>query len=213
MAYNEVPMDRSRLDSLFDELDDLYFSKFGPKGPRHKLDLIIVGGAAIITKFGHRSTFDIDALTTNLPSKLTEASDAIATKYGMENDWLNNVVSRGDSHVRSYDVWPYRTGRAIRYLFPSDEILLVMKIDARRPTDLADAILLAVSTGNTTYDAMFDLSYQKRGGVHMAKPKRDFAQEVADIISALRGTGRSDSNILSMSAAALSAYFPKTDAG
>lgn len=99
MARNQTSIDRKLLDVLLDELDSEYMIRLGPSGPPKKLHMLIVGGAALITRFGHRSTTDVDALTPVLPPELVSTVKALATRHGMEDDWLNNAVSRDSSQV------------------------------------------------------------------------------------------------------------------
>lgn len=200
MARNRTPIDKQLLDQLLNELDTGYASKFGRAGPPDKLSLLIVGGAALITRFGHRSTFDVDALTTRLPPKLTSVINDIAIRHGMENDWLNNTVGRNDSHVRTYDAFLYRSGVAIDYYFPSETILLVMKVAASRPHDIVDAIKLAVSTGIDRYHLIINLCHRKLSAPDLDDFKRRFVRRAVETIHLMREDGKTDAEILAMPA-------------
>lgn len=63
-----------------------------------KIEIIIIGGGSALINYGFRnSTTDIDAIMFE-KSISKEASNKVADKYGLPNDWLNSDFERSSSY-------------------------------------------------------------------------------------------------------------------
>lgn len=82
---------------------DFYLNEFAREFKRltkrkAKIEIIIIGGGSALINYGFRnSTTDIDAIMFE-KSISKEASNKVADKYGLPNDWLNSDFERSSSY-------------------------------------------------------------------------------------------------------------------
>lgn len=114
-----------------------------------QVELIIVGGAAMVLLFGAReSTKDVDAfsLEPGVSSAVSRAAAAVATALGLPDDWLNDGA-KGYAHGVSPGAVLLDTP-ALRVRAVSVEQLLAMKLSAwRDDLDVEDARRLLQECG------------------------------------------------------------------
>lgn len=132
---------KENLDLLLDKLAAEYIDLGGAK----KVEIYLVGGAAILLNFDFRmSTIDIDALFTD-NEILESAIKNISKRDGLPSDWINKDFVNTPSYsplitkkARKHAV--YRGIISVYSLSP--EYLIAMKLKSSRPTggDLDDII-------------------------------------------------------------------------
>ena len=84
--YIATPFTRENLDLYIKELAKEFRKINGKTMP---VEIILVGGAAILEQYGFREmTYDIDAVIL-ASSSLKEAINRVGDKFGLPNGWLN----------------------------------------------------------------------------------------------------------------------------
>lgn len=129
------------LDRLFDKLATEYIELGGSK----KVEIYLVGGAAIVLNFDYRmSTIDIDAMF-NDNDILETAIQNVSQRDNLSSDWLNKDFVKTPSYTpkiiekgKEYAV--YHNIISVYSLEP--KYLIAMKLKSSRPTggDLDDII-------------------------------------------------------------------------
>lgn len=118
---------------------DLLADRLPPDEPR--IDLIIVGGAAMVLLFGARdSTKDVDAFQLDLEAKsrVAEAAAKVAMALELPSDWLNDAAK---GYVHGLSLGPVLLDMpTLRVRTLSSVQLLAMKLSAwRDDLDVEDA--------------------------------------------------------------------------
>ncbi len=117
---------------------------------RKPVRLVVVGGVYMMLVLGNRSsTKDVDIIpldfpdTTN-PNKETKAFrsaiNAVAKRFGIRRDWMNDVVSAFIPDLGPVTVW--REYQHLHVYVPSQEYILVLKLLAGREKDEEDILAL-----------------------------------------------------------------------
>lgn len=126
------------------------------RGRGIEFEIIIVGGASVIMNYGFRAaSFDIDALYEP-HSVFKESIRAVADKYGLPDDWVNDdfrksssfsykIIQYSEFYKRFFNVLTIRTIRA--------EYLVAMKLVSGRMykkdlSDVAGIVLEQKIAGN-----------------------------------------------------------------
>lgn len=133
---------KENLDNILKELAKEY-KKLG--GKSMSAEIVLVGGAAILTNYGFRDmTTDVDAII-HATSSMKDAINIVGDKYGLPNKWLNTDFMRTSSYSSKLDevsvyyksFYGVLTVRTIK-----DEYLIAMKLRAGRKykNDLSDII-------------------------------------------------------------------------
>ena len=108
-----------------------------------KIEIIIIGGGSALINYGFRnSTTDIDAIMFE-KSISKEASNKVADKYGLPNDWLNSDFERSSSYSSKLVLYSeyYKTFcNCVDVRTVKGEYLLAMKLKSGRiyKHDLSD---------------------------------------------------------------------------
>jgi hypothetical protein len=109
-----------------------------------KVELFVVGGAALVAGYGaRRTTRDVDAvvLPPEAVALVRDVARVLADELGWPSDWLNDAAK---AYVK--DPLPGESlfeGKALAVRIPVTEQLLAMKLSAwRDDVDVADARLL-----------------------------------------------------------------------
>lgn len=133
---------KENLDVYLKELSKEYKRLGGRNVP---VELILIGGAAIIEHYGFREmTTDIDAILPAV-SIMKDAINRVGDKYGLPNGWLNADFIRTDSYssrLSQYSV-PYKTfNQVLQVRTVTGEYLIAMKLRAGRKykNDLSDIV-------------------------------------------------------------------------
>ncbi len=81
---------QDQIAELFGELDEMLRLSSGLQS----LELGVVGGAALVLRWGLRATYDVDFVSENLPADVRRSAAEIAALRGIQTDWLN-VAAKG----------------------------------------------------------------------------------------------------------------------
>lgn len=108
-------------------------------------ELILVGGAAVMARYGFRDmTKDFDSIIRT-SSAVREAASIVEDEFGLEHNWLNNDFQRTDSYSKELILHSkhYRTYYGILDVRTIDaEYLIAMKMVSAREhsNDLPDIV-------------------------------------------------------------------------
>lgn len=139
---NSKVFTKENLDLYLNELSKQYKKMGGRKLP---VEIILIGGAAIIENYGFREmTTDIDAILPSV-SIMKDAINRVGDRFGLPNGWLNADFTKTDSYslrLGQYSV-PYKTfNQVLNVRTVSGEYLIAMKLRAGRKykNDLSDIV-------------------------------------------------------------------------
>ena len=136
---------------------ELLADRLEPDEPR--VDLIVVGGAAMVLLFGARqSTKDVDAFQLDMDAKprVAEAAASVAIALDLPGDWLNDAA-RGYVHGLSVGPVLLETP-TLRVRTLSSTQLLAMKLSAwRDDVDIDDARRLLTECRGAREDVWGDV--------------------------------------------------------
>lgn len=132
-------------NNLTDILKDLGKEYRKLNGKTMPAEIVIVGGAAILAKYGFRdASYDVDAII-RASSSLKDAALSIGDKYGLEHNWLNSDFKNTDSYSEklyqhSKHFRTFANVLEVRIVEP--EYLLATKLKSARPYkhDFSDII-------------------------------------------------------------------------
>lgn len=133
---------KENLSMYLSELSKEYKRLGGRKMP---LEIILIGGAAIIESYGFREmTTDIDAVLPSV-SIMKEAINHVGDRFGLPNGWLNADFVHTDSYSRRIGEFskPYRTfNQVLTVRIVTGEYLIAMKLRSGRKykNDLSDVV-------------------------------------------------------------------------
>lgn len=123
-------------------------------GRKMPVEIILIGGAAIIESYGFREmTTDIDAVLPSV-SIMKEAINHVGDRFGLPNGWLNADFVHTESYSRRIGEFskPYRTfSQVLNVRIVTGEYLIAMKLRSGRKykNDLSDIVgILAEHTRN-----------------------------------------------------------------
>lgn len=143
--------------SITKENADLYlyeFAKEYKKKTRVPLEIVLVGGVAIILKYNFRiMSMDYDVLFDHRDSYLKQCINNIADKFDLPTDWLNDDFKKSDSYspkLYQYSRY-YKTYRnVVNVRIVDREYLLAMKLVAGRnyKHDLSDIVGILIEEKN-----------------------------------------------------------------
>ncbi len=143
------------------------------------VDVVIVGGAAVIPQWMHRGSFDVDVISKSLTPVAREAIARIGRQHGVAENWLNDAARISTPNL-PYDLTLLYEGNRFRVFLPDNEYLLATKLFAAREVDIDDTILLARDTGTVDLEDMLDL-LQRAWPNHLLEPRhRYFAESIAE---------------------------------
>ena len=129
---NKDSFTKENIDELLKELGKEFRRLNGNKMPA---EIVIVGGAAIVAKYGFRdTTTDIDALLYS-SSAMKEAINKIGDKYNFSNGWLNQDFKKTSSYSDQILLYsrPYKTfSNILTVRMLPDEYLVAMKLASFR---------------------------------------------------------------------------------
>lgn len=142
MTSHSQTLSKENIDRLFSSLA----AKYEDMGGRTPIELLLVGGAAILTRFQYRAmTLDVDAIYPK-DALFLRAVEEIGKEEGLPKDWINDEFTITPSYsdairqrARLYK--SFGKGLLKVYRLP-DAYLIAMKMRANRPTggDLDDVI-------------------------------------------------------------------------
>lgn len=133
---------KENLDTLLKELAKEFRRQNGTVVPA---EIILIGGAAILAKYGFREmTTDVDAII-HASSSMKDAAGRVGDKYNLPHGWLNSDFMYTDSYspkLEQFSVY-YRTfSNVLQIRIVSAEYLIDMKLRSGRKykNDLSDII-------------------------------------------------------------------------
>lgn len=133
---------KANIDVYLNALSKEYKKMGGRKVP---IEIILIGGAAIIENYGFREmTTDIDAVFPSV-SIIKEAINRVGDRFGLPNGWLNADFTKTGSYssnLSQYSV-PYKTfNQVLNVRTVVGEYLIAMKLRAGRKykNDLSDIV-------------------------------------------------------------------------
>ncbi len=136
------PIEKSELDNYLNELAKEYKKCGGRKMP---IEIIMVGGAAILGRYEFRPmSADIDACV-QMPEALLEAARRVGERHGLAEDWFNNDFMRTTSYtpfLYRYATYYKTFAQVLTVRVIEAEYLIAMKLRAGRKYkhDLSDVI-------------------------------------------------------------------------
>ena len=149
-AGERVPhLGHRQLLDLFGELDELLSGDIVH-------ELLVVGGAALALRWEDRLSDDVDVVDVPIPEELHSAITTLADRHGLPAGWMNESAAVFAPNMEADATVVYRGERlVVRAAGP--DYLLAMKLRASRPEDLRDAVQLALETGRTTRESLYEL--------------------------------------------------------
>ena len=133
---------KENLNMYLSELSKEYKRLGGRKTP---VEIILIGGAAIIESYGFREmTTDIDAVLPAV-SIMKEAINHVGDRFGLPNGWLNADFMHTASYSSKISAFskPYRTfNQVLNVRIITGEYLIAMKLRSGRKykNDLSDVV-------------------------------------------------------------------------
>lgn len=133
---------RDNMDEIFKALGKEY-RKMGGKAMPAEID--IVGGAAIIRRYGFRTaSSDVDAII-HAASAIKDAANKVGDQFGLPNGWLNSDFIHTSSYSDKLPLYtnPYRTfANVLTVRIVKPEYLAAMKLRSMRPykNDISDLV-------------------------------------------------------------------------
>ncbi len=139
-------MESSEVETYFQALND----ELAQRSIHKPVRLVVVGGVYMMFFLKNRSsTKDVDVIPldfpdTTEPSRETRtfrsAVNAVAKKYQIRRDWMNDVVAAFTQELGSLNLW--LTYPHLEIYVPNAECILVLKLLAGRDKDEDDILTL-----------------------------------------------------------------------
>lgn len=142
MSDNVNTFTKDNLDNYLKELAKEYRKLVGKNMPA---EIILIGGASILTNYGFRDmTTDVDAVI-NAASAMKDAINIVGDKFNLPNGWLNSDFKKTNSYTpKLVEISKhYRTFSNVLNIRTVDaEYLVAMKLRSGRKYkhDLSDVI-------------------------------------------------------------------------
>ncbi|MCD8363876.1 MAG: DUF6036 family nucleotidyltransferase [Lachnospiraceae bacterium] len=141
-ADNSIVFTKRNIDLYLNEVAKDYKKHGGKNVP---VEIVLIGGAAVIERYGFREmTRDIDAVLPAI-SILKEAINRVGDKYGLERGWLNMDFAKTDSYsprLVQCSV-PYKSFCQVLHVrMVTGEYLIAMKLRSGRryKKDISDIV-------------------------------------------------------------------------
>ena len=142
MSGNSKVLTKDNLSALLKELAKQYRKLSGKKMPA---EIILVGGAAVLARYGFRDmTTDIDAII-QASSAMRDTAIRVADSFGLPEDWLNSDFLHTDSatgKLLQFSEYYAISSNIVTIRVVTAEYLIAMKLRAGRryKSDLSDII-------------------------------------------------------------------------
>lgn len=164
-------------------------------GETMKAEIILVGGAAVLTNYGFRNmTTDIDAII-HASSAMRDAINKVRDKYDLPQGWLNADFVRTNSYtpkLNQYSVY-YRTySNVLTIRTITAEYLIAMKLRSGRKykNDLSDIIGILSEHEKQEQPISFDMI--EKAVVNLYGGWSGFTEEVQNFIKETIDRGEYD---------------------
>lgn len=141
MSIN-TPFTKENLDQCLSKLAKEYRKR---NGSQIRAEIILIGGAAILTNYGFRDmTYDIDSII-RASSSMKDAINKVGDELGLPNGWINSDFTKTTSYspkLIQYSKYYKRFGYVLDVRTITGEYLIAMKLMSGRKykNDLSDII-------------------------------------------------------------------------
>ena len=141
MSIN-TPFTKENLDQCLSKLAKEYRKR---NGTQIRAEIILIGGAAVLTNYGFRNiTYDIDTII-RASSSMKDAINKVGDELGLPNGWMNSdfiKTSSYSSKLLQYSKYYKRFGYVLDVRTITGEYLIAMKLMSGRKykNDLSDII-------------------------------------------------------------------------
>lgn len=127
------PFDRDQIHELLDELA----AELRDRNAHG--NLYIIGGSALALAYdGGRETYDIDALIRGDHGEVIRAIRSISLRRGLPSTWMNEQATPFLPRTRDINAQQVYSHPHLTVTAASREHLIAMKLNSKRPNDLAD---------------------------------------------------------------------------
>ena len=136
------PITRENLNEYLKDLAKEFRKLNGTKTPA---EIILIGGAALLARYGFRDlTYDVDAIIV-ASSAIKDAISRVSNKHSLPNGWLNADFKRTDSYsvkLSEVSVYYKTFSNIMTIRTVAAEYLLAMKLKSGRQykNDLSDIV-------------------------------------------------------------------------
>lgn len=133
---------KENLDQCLSKLAKEYRKR---NGTQIRAEIILIGGAAVLTNYGFRDlTYDIDTII-RASSSMKEAINTVGDELGLPNGWMNSDFTKTASYspkLVQYSKYYKRFGYVLDVRTITGEYLIAMKLMSGRKykNDLSDII-------------------------------------------------------------------------
>jgi hypothetical protein len=193
----DITFSRESLDKYLNE----FAKEFRKRNGKLHVELILVGGAAVIINYGFRDmTTDIDAISSASYS-MKESILAVADKYGLPNGWLNSDFTKTASYSKKLVQYskPYKTfAHVVEVRTITSEHLIAMKLVSGRryKVDLSDIIGIVNEEKKSGHTITFDEVNQAIKDIYGGWDKvNDYSKEVLNEALAAKDLDRYFTNV------------------
>lgn len=138
----EIVFSRENLDDCFRRLAKEYKRLSGKAIPA---EIVLIGGASVLTNYGFRdTTYNVDAII-NASSAMEDAVNRVADDLGLPNGWLNQDFKKTKSYspkLINYSVYYKTFANILTVRTISGEYLVAMKLMSGRKykNDISDIV-------------------------------------------------------------------------
>ncbi|GAC1502311.1 MAG: DUF6036 family nucleotidyltransferase [Ktedonobacteraceae bacterium] len=156
-------MEGKEVETYFAALDEALANQPIKKPVR----LVVVGGIYMVCFVKNReSTKDVDIVPLDFPDTMNpnqetkvfrSAVNAVAKKYGIKRDWMNDVVASFTPELDPNAVILWHDYPNLQVYVPQAECILALKLLAGRERDEDDIVALSESLNVTTREQAQDL--------------------------------------------------------
>lgn len=168
-------VNQKQLIRMLKELDEELY-------PYWSMNLVTVGSAPMILKWGHRRTQDVDCLNDELTDLQKELIAKVGHQNGLSHRWINNAPKHSEPNPENLPPeWEVVfEGENLTLTSPGDRYILAMKLLAARDKDFRDCLLLMNKTGITTKDGLAELFQTAYPYKLVTEQMSDFLDDLAE---------------------------------
>lgn len=155
---------------------------------RFPVQILIVGGAAVAMQWNHRrTTYDVDAVSEDIPVEFWKVVTAVGEQFGLASNWLNAAARvnapTGPAPGEPSEIY-HRPN--LRVYGASPHFVLAMKLRAGRDIDLRDMPALLEAVRPRQRDDLYDLVERAYPNVQIPASTQYIIEQVWDDYAAAR---------------------------